>query len=145
VRHLPVTTEIAKKAGVDFAGYPKIIADIDFGQDGDWVSCEARADDQHILTLRGRKLPLKRAPRSRIHPINCRRGYLLRSEFVISEREAGVSTSGQDVKLELGAHPIAQELGEIKPGKVLGYRYCPQAQGILTPVFESFAADKIPR
>jgi hypothetical protein len=50
------------------------------------------------------------------------------------------SSGIEDVKLELGEHPIAQELVEMELGRVLGYRYCPHAQGILSPVLESFAA-----
>ena len=49
------------------------------------------------------------------------------------------SKNKEDVKLELGEHQIAEELSELKIGKLLGYRYCPHAQGILTPPFESFA------
>lgn len=137
--HLPVTTEIAREVGAEFAGYPKFVAGIEFVEEGHWITCELKADTQHVLTLHGRKLEVKRFPRFRVNPITYRRGYLLRSELVISERDMGHSKSGEDVKLELGEHQIAEELRDMKLGRVLGYRYCPQAQGILTPVFESFA------
>lgn len=136
---LPVTTEIARETGVEIAGYPKFIADIKFTEKEDWLSCELRADNKHVLTLSGRKLDLKLFPRLIFHPITYRHGYILRSEFVISEREMGHSKNKEDVKLELGEHKIAEELSELKTGKILGYRYCPHAQGILTPPFESFA------
>ena len=137
--HLPVTTEIAREVGDEFAGYPKFIADIEFVEDEQWVTCKLGVDNQNILTLRGRKLELEQAPRVRVHPITFRNGYILRSEFVISERGMGNSKGGEDVKLELGEHPIADELRELNLGSVSGYGYCPHAQGILTPVFESFA------
>jgi hypothetical protein len=137
--HLPVTTEIAREVGAEFAGYPKFVADIEFAEEGDWLTCELKADSQNVLTFRGRKLELSKFPRIRINPITFRRGYILRSEFVINERDTGSSRSGEDVELELGEHPIAEELRELNLGRVLGYRYCPRAQGILTPVFESFA------
>jgi hypothetical protein len=63
----------------------------------------------------------------------------LRSEFLIDERDMGNSKNGVDVQLDLGEHPIAEELKEMNLGRVVGYGYCPHAQGILTPVFESFA------
>ena len=138
--HLPVTTEIAREVGAEFAGYPKFIADIEFVEEGNWLICELKVDGQNVLTLRGRKLDLKRFPRYRVSPITYRRGYILRSDFVISERDMGNSKSGKYVRIELGEHRIAGELKELKLGKVLGYGYCPQAQGILTPVLESFAA-----
>jgi hypothetical protein len=137
---LPVTTEIARVVGAEFAGYPKFIADIEFTKESNWMTCELKTDNQNVLTLSGRKLDTKRFPRYRANPITYRRGYILRSEFVISERDMGNSRSGEDVKMELGDHRIAKELKELKLGRVLGYGYCPQAQGILTPVFESFAA-----
>ena len=139
IHKIPVTTEIAREVGAEFAGYPKFIADIEFTEKDNWLSCELREDNQQILKLSGRKLDLKQFPRYRVNPITYRRGYILRSEFVISERDMGDSKNGEDVKLELGEHQIAEELRELELGKVLGYQYCPHAQGILTPVFESFA------
>lgn len=141
VHHLPVTTEIARAVGAEFAGYPKFVAQIDFTEKDGWLVCELKSDDESILTLSGRVLPLRSSPRYRIDPITHRRGYLLRSELVLSERDMGASKSGDDVRLELGQHPISQELRELELGRMLGYQYCPQAQGILTPVFESFASN----
>jgi len=137
--HLPVTTEIAREVGAEFAGYPKFVADIEFTEEDNWLTCELRADGQKVLKLSGRKLELKQAPRFRMSPLTFRRGYILRSEFVLSEREMGTSKSAADVKLELGEHQIAEELIELNLGKVVSYSYFPQAQGILTPVFESYA------
>ena len=127
--------------GFDFAGYPKFIADIGFTEAANWWTCELSADGKNVLKLRGRVLNTGQVPRYRVNPITFRRGYLLRSEFVISEREMGDSRRKEDVKLELGDHPISDELRDLKLGRVLGYQFCPQAQGILTPVFESFAAN----
>jgi hypothetical protein len=138
--HLPVTTEIARAVGADFAGYPKFIADIRFVEEGDWLSCELKADGQDVLRLSGRKLDVKRFTRLRVNPITFRRGYFLRSEWVISERDMGTSNGRGDVRIELGEHEISEELRALNLGRVTGYRYCPHAQGILTPVFESFAA-----
>jgi hypothetical protein len=139
MRHLPVSTEIARVVGVEFAGYPKFVAEIEFREEDDWVTCELAADGQQILELSGRKLGLEKFPRFRMHPLTSRRGYILRSELVVSESEMGMSTRKGDVKLVLGDHPIAAELRGLNLGKVLSYGYCPRAKGVLTPVFESFA------
>jgi hypothetical protein len=136
---LPVTTEIAREVGVEFAGYPKFIASIEFAEEGDWLCCEMVADDEHVLTLRGRKLALQSAPRFRVNPMTHLRGYILRSELVISAREVGISRRGEDIGLDLGKHEMAEEIRALKLGRVLSYQYCPRAQGILTPAFESFA------
>lgn len=139
-RHLPVSTEIAREVGVEFAGYPKFIADIKFVDEDEWLICELNAKGQNVLEIHGRKLSLKWHPRYRVSPITFRREHILRSEFVISERAMGTSSGRGDVRLELGKGAIAEELRNLKLGRVLSYAYCPQAQGILTPVFESFTA-----
>jgi hypothetical protein len=138
--HLPVTTEIARVVGAEFAGYPKFIADIKFSEEDKWLTCELKVDNQKILTMRGRKLPTQQVPRFRVNPITFRKGYFLRSELVISERQMGNTKNKENVSIKLGEHQIAKELKDLKFGRVLGYSYCPKAQAILTPVFESFAA-----
>jgi hypothetical protein len=136
--HLPVTTEIAREVGAEFAGYPKFVADIGFEDEGDWLRCELRADSQRILVLRGRKLGLKLVPRLCFHPLTHKKGSIMRSEMVVSERELGSSTRAEDVELELGDHPISEEIRDLSPGRTLSYMYCPHAQGILSQVIESF-------
>lgn len=140
MHHLPVTTEIAREVGVEFASYPKFIADIDFSEEDAWITCKLQAENKHILTLRGRRLALQQVSRHRVHPITNRRGTLLRCEFIVSERAMGNSRNAEDVELTLGDHPIADELRDMKLGKVMTYMYCPKMQGILTPVIESFPA-----
>jgi hypothetical protein len=142
IQHLPVTTEIAREVGAEFSGYPKFAANIEFVEEGDSITCGLMADNQKVLTLRGRKLNLEQCPRSRAYPLTYRRGYILRSELIISEREMGTSKRRVDVELELGKHKIAEELKEMNLGKLASYSYCPQAQGILTPVIESFSGQK---
>ena len=139
IHHLPVTTEIALEAGLKFGGYPKFLAEIEFQQDGKWVSCQVREAGKQILTLTGRESVLKNVTRSRMQPIIMRSGYMLRCEFIVSERHEVDSRANSDVRLELGEHPIAQEMREWKLGKILAYQYAPQHQAILTPVVESFA------
>jgi hypothetical protein len=140
ILHLPVTTEIALKVGVEFAGYPKFLADIEFERAGGWLTCHLSQDGESILTVAGRELPCYTAPRYRMHPINARRGRLLRSEFILSEREQGTSKDAGDLRLELGNHPIAQTLADLNLGRLIGCQYSPRCQAILTPVIESFAA-----
>jgi hypothetical protein len=57
-----------------------------------------------------------------------------------SEREAGASENARDIESRLGNHPIAQEMRELEPWRVMTSWCCPQMQGILTPVIEGFAA-----
>jgi hypothetical protein len=137
---LPVTTEIARVVGAEFAGYPKFVSEIDFVDKGGWVCCTWVDDGEHVLTLRGRKLPLRSVSRSRVQALTHRRGYILRSESIAGECEMGTSKDIQDVELKLGEHRIAQELRELELGRITAYSYCPHRQHILTPVIESLRA-----
>lgn len=146
IRHLPVTTEIAYAAGVEFAGFPKFLAEIELERDGGWVACHARAGGRHILSLSIREgAALRSTPRWRMHPITVREGHILRCEFIVSERDWVEGRKSADVRVDLGDHPVAQELREWKLGRLLSYQYAPRHQAILTPVVESFPADPPPR
>ena len=138
IHSLPVTTEIARDAGVDFAGYPKFIAKIEFESQGGWVSCHLADREHSILTLAGRQIETQKAPRSRINFFSIRGERLLRSVAVSSERLQARSKDRSHVRLELGDHPIAQELKELGLGRMLAYQYVPQYQSILSPALESF-------
>ena len=53
VLRLPVTTEIARAAGVKIYGYPKVVADIDFEIDDSRVTTRLAEGDRDILSLSG--------------------------------------------------------------------------------------------
>lgn len=137
--HLPVTSAIARDAGIEFAGYPKFLASITFEKGNDWISCHLSESNKHILTLTGRKLELHKVARSRIHALTIRGGRILRCEFIVNERQEATSENSTDVRLELGDHIISQELRDLKLGKLITYQYSPELQAILTSVVESFS------
>jgi hypothetical protein len=139
IRHLPVTTEIAYAAGVEFGAFPKILANIDFENDSEWVSCRLSVDSTHILTIKGRKGKLSQTPRAYAHILNIRNSRILRCEVILNKCESYSSKKPSDVDLELGNHPIADELRSIGLGRMMGYQYTPHQQAILTPIVESFA------
>jgi hypothetical protein len=124
---------------VDLAGYPKFLADISFQEKGGWVISELSEAGRHILTLAGRKGALEQASRMRVNPLTVREGFMLRCEMIVSERQQVRGRGPGGIRLELGDHPIAQQVRDLSLGWVLEYQYTPRHQAILTPVFESFA------
>jgi hypothetical protein len=140
IHHLPVTTEIARDAGVEFAGYPKFLAKIHFEKQGEWIACHLAEGTQPILTLAGRQLETRKASRSRVNFFTIRNGRILRSVAVTSERLLARSKNPSSIRLKLGDHPVAQELKELGIGRMLAYQYAPQFRSILSPPLESFAA-----
>lgn len=138
--HLPVTTEIAMNLGIEALGLPKFLADIEFKEEGDWVSSRLSKAGQHILTLAVRKGKLQTVPRSRSHLIGARGGRLLRSLAISAEGEQSVSKNPGDVKIELGEHRISQQLRDLGLGRIVLSEFAPSMELILTLVQETFAA-----
>jgi hypothetical protein len=56
IYHLPVTTEIALRGGIDYYNYPKFLAEILFTDTDERVTCDLIRDDEHILTISGEKI-----------------------------------------------------------------------------------------
>ena len=97
--HLPVTTEIARDVGVEFGGYPKFLASIEFEKKGGWISCHLSEGNKHVLTLAGRELELHPVPRYHMQPITIRGGRMLRCDLTWSEREEAASKKSSDFRL----------------------------------------------
>jgi hypothetical protein len=138
VWQLPVTTEIARFGGVEFFGFPKFIAEIEFQRDEGWVRCHLAADGQDILTISARQIGTRQGERSRMHALTVRGDRILRSEVIINPRQQGVSRRADDVRLELGDHPVAEELRGMKLGRMIQLQYMPANQAILTYALESY-------
>jgi hypothetical protein len=140
VHRLPVTTEVARDVGIEFANYPKFLAEIDFEKKDDWLRCHLSENGEHILTLSVRKPPIKAAGRSRLHSITTRAGRILRLEFISSERQMGTLRDQSGAVLQLGEHAISRELCELRLGQSFSIYYAPSFQAVLSPVIESYPA-----
>lgn len=133
VHHLPVTTEIALRGGIDFYNYPKFLADIDFSDTPDAITCDLSRDGERILSLSGPKVPARdmgeikfmcnmyqyRQPQSAEFKVNAVQG-------AVKWMPAGVSWSFNT------ATDIGRELSEVVLGaRALMYFYLPKIQCIL--------------
>lgn len=140
VKHLPVTTEDAKNAGVEFANYPKTIGDISFTYDQNWVHCNWNDNGEKVMDISIKKGKPKQVERTRMHAINADADRLVRVESIVSERLESVGTRSDGVKLSLGKHPVSEDLGKMQLGKCMMHTYSPQSRIILSPVLESWSA-----
>lgn len=140
VRHLPVTTEDAKNAGVEFANYPKTIGDIKFTNDDKWIHCSWKDNGTKVMDVSIKKGTLRSVERNRMHAINADAGRLVRVESIVSERQESTGSNPDAVKLSLGEHPVADDIRKMQLGKCMMHTYSPQSQVILSPVMESWAA-----
>jgi hypothetical protein len=133
VHHLPVTTEIARAAGVDYYNYPKFLASIDFREEHGRRSCRLDEGSEHILTLSGRTnstphsgglqffshLWMDRQPQG--------------SEFKINSVAMKETLSPDAASLTLGMeHPVARELADMLLWhRPVYYHYLARFEGIL--------------
>jgi hypothetical protein len=111
IRHLPVTTGAALRWGIDYSGFPKFLASIDFEDRNNWTHCTLAENGELICRLSQRKIA---APFSR------RMKFLIRlyqdhqpqtTEFKVNALEMGFSLKPGDVTLELGErHQMAREI-----------------------------------
>jgi len=136
---LPVTTAIARDLGVEAAGYPKFLADIEMGDEAGLATCRLAEEGRHILTLRLRhRKPRRRSERTRMWPVTVKGDRLLRGPAVNNIPQAAVAFHGRGVELELGDHPLADQLRRLEMGRATMASYAPANQTILSPPLESW-------
>ncbi len=139
---LPVTTEIARQFGVDFYNFPKFVANIDFSREGGWIQCHLSEGGHSIFTLSSKMLPAKPSGRWRFDCFSARDDRILRSEVTVNVRQQVISRNPQNVKLDLGDHNLAEELRNLKLGRMVHLQYLPACQTILSNVVESYEVNK---
>ncbi len=131
--HLPVTTEVAMRGGIDFYGFPKFLASIDFSDTQEWVECELKEEGELICTLRGRKIA---AASSGIIKFFChlyQDSQPQTAEGKMNARSYALNFNPTNAGLSLGtSHPIALELSKLLMStRPLMYLYVPDFQLIL--------------
>jgi len=135
---LPVTTEIALQFGVDFYNFPKFIANIDFSRDAGWLHCHLSESGHNIFTLSSKMLSVKSSGRWRFDCFSVREDRILRSEVTVNVRQQAMSRNSRNVNFKLGDHNLAQELLNLRLGRMVHLQYLPSCQTILSSVVESY-------
>ncbi len=135
VWQLPVTTEIARRGGVEMYGYPKFIADIEFERTDAQVTCKVSEKGKKILALHGKILPTSREKVTHITTYSVIEGIPLRTNILINPIEFAMTTDKNAAWLEFGDnHKIAETLKDIGLStKPVSYQFSPKNQAILFP------------
>ena len=139
ILQLPVTTETARAAGVDFYGYPKFIAGIDFHREPGQVRCNLSEKGEDILSLSGNVLPTGEGKQIEYTTFSIKDGAPLRTRILVSPVDFAQSMSRDAARLEIASdHPICRDLRSMDLGeKPVLYQYSPVAEAVLfagTPV-----------
>jgi hypothetical protein len=133
--HLPVTTELALRGGIDFYNFPKFLAGIEFDEDGGLRRCRLGEGKEQILSFSGERLrtrpPTQAEAQYFFHLWMDRQPQ--QAEFKLNRLEAATSMRPGAAMLDLsGRHPIAIELERLLfSRRSLQYEYVPRLEAIL--------------
>lgn len=132
--HLPVTTEVALRGGIDYFNFPKFLAGIEFDEDGGRRRCRLAEGKEQILAFSGDRLPTGGRAQQVQHFFHLWMDKQpQQAEFKVDELELGRSMRLGAASVELGAqHPIARELERLLVSRrSLQYEYVPKLEAIL--------------
>jgi hypothetical protein len=108
IHQLPVDGEFTCEAGQTIWGFPKFMAEISIARDGERDTSVLRVDGEHVLTQTVRSGGTRTMGNRAQVSYAYRDGVLYRTPSVMGGEEMGARPGG--ATLELGAHPIADEL-----------------------------------
>jgi hypothetical protein len=124
--------------GVDIAGYPKRLGEIELDFDSFMVHCMWREDGAEVLTVTApRPTPVSVDERDRMDLITTKDGYVLRSHAVGYVGEAG-QVDAEAISIEFGTHQRAEAIRQLIQGKCLGGRLALDRQLLLSPPLEAW-------
>jgi len=133
VHHLPVTTDLACRGGVEFYNYPKFVASIDYSESGNGRSCRLAEGASEILTLTSERLSGGDDTNVQLFCHLYQDRQPQRAEFKIHAPQMAQSIRPGAAQLELGdEHPIARELAAaLLSRRSIAASWAPKIEGIL--------------
>lgn len=115
IHRLPVTSEIALKAGIHFWNFPKFMADIIFNDQGENLEVTLKEDDKLILKMSAKKLVARGASQYQYHTYSIKDKVVMHS---LTDGRAERFGAGKNAgRIELGDHPVSKELAELNLSK----------------------------
>ncbi len=106
--HLPVTQSFSCEAGQTIWGFPKTVDEIELDTSGDRARCVWNKDGVNVLKLSLPKGGKREFPEQTLRTYSYIGGALHETRFASSAEGLGVRLGSAEI--ELGAHPIADEL-----------------------------------
>lgn len=115
IHRLPVTSELAKVAGIEVWGYPKFVCDMQFESTGLVHTVRLREDGKLILELSVKKAGLGLGTAVNLNTFSVKDGNIIQTR-ISSSSVVRVSPQGL-AALKLGDHPMALELAGLNLAK----------------------------
>jgi hypothetical protein len=108
IQRLPVNQAFTCEAGRTIWGFPKTVEEIAIDRPRGAVRCTLRMDGEHVLTLTAPRGGRRRLPERELTTLSVLEGVPHATRAVQSAEGVGFFARG--VRLELGTHPVADEL-----------------------------------
>jgi hypothetical protein len=133
IHHLPVTTEIALRAGRDFYNYPKFIGGIEFSDTDDTITCDLSREGSHIMTIATGKVPGAAMGEMKMFCNLYQYRQPQRAEFKLNVLEGSMRWLPNDVSWSFSrGSDIGRELSGVVVGnRAIASLYMPKIQAIL--------------
>jgi hypothetical protein len=143
VWQMPENSHLPIESGIETVGYPKFMAKVGLEEGNGWMVGRVEEDDQHILSLSVRSLTTQKVDRRFPGDLYVHRDpWIRRVPFVTNIKQVGTSMKQGHARLELGDHPIADELRQLELGRAINVQYSPESQQILGSVLDGWKADR---
>ncbi len=119
ILHLPVDQPFTCEAGRVIWGFPKTLDGIRMEVEPDWLRCRWEKEGRHVQTFTAPRGGTRSLPEQSLVTYSILEGALHRTRFVSRADEVGFRLGAGGVSLELGDHPVADELRALGPGAAL--------------------------
>jgi hypothetical protein len=130
IHQLPVNQSFTCEAGCKIWGFPKSVQKIDLDYEDDSATCRLEMDGQHVFTLTVPRGGEDETPDSASTGYTLIDGVPNKNEFTRGGTGEKTTPGGQGVKLELGDHPLADELRKLGlPKDPLLSNWCEHMRG----------------
>jgi hypothetical protein len=138
VHQMVLDDQDAIDLGVDIAGYPKRLGDIELDFDSSTMRCGWREDGEEVLSITApRPTAVAVDERDRMDLITTKGGYVLRSQSVGYVGRAG-RVAAAAISLQFGTHQRATDIRKLVQGKCLGGRLVLDRQLALSQPLEAW-------
>jgi hypothetical protein len=133
ILHLPVTSERARRGGVEMAGYPKFIADISFTHENGYSTCILVENGKKILSLKGKNVKTSRGRLTKYIIHTMKNGIPLKANLYMNPLQYRQTIGLGTVSMDIGkGHRICDELNGLKLSRwPYLYQYIPSYEAIL--------------
>ncbi len=130
---LPVTTERARKGGVELAGYPKFLADIEFTEKSGKRVCVVSTNGNRLLTVHGDIIKTGKGPIVHARMFNPMQGIPMVANLYMNQLEFAQTIGWGKSGIDIGqGHELCDILYDLKLSRQpLVYQFCPRYEAKL--------------